>query len=78
MSEIEEEGIDSFLDLKKKNFPLIKKSGDSIWAQIKQNASYLKSPIFIVLVIAFSIGNFNVAVCFNVLRLSFKIDVVII
>lgn len=72
-AEIEEQGIDSFLDLRKKNNPLIKNSGESMWTQIKQNASYLKSPIFIVLVISFAIGNFNVAVCLNVMRWVFKL-----
>lgn len=44
-----------------------------MWTQIKQNASYLKSPIFIVLVISFAIGNFNVAVCLNVMRWVVKL-----
>ena len=61
------------MELRKKKNPLIKKSGDSIWTQIKQNASYLKSPIFIVLVISFAIGNFNVSICLNVMRWVVKL-----
>ena len=46
-TEIEEEGIDSVIMLHRKKKPLLKKGGDSLWIQFKQNSSYLKSPVFI-------------------------------
>ena len=40
--EIEAVGIDSMVSLRKKKKPLIRKDGDSLVTQFKQNSSYLK------------------------------------
>ena len=45
--EIEVVGIDSMVTLRKKKKPLIRKDGDSLLTQFKQNSSYLKSPVFL-------------------------------
>ena len=45
--EIEAVGIDSMVSLLKKKKPLIRKDGDSLLTQFKQNSSYLKSPVFL-------------------------------
>ena len=43
-------GIDSMLGLMKKKKPLIRKDADSLLTQLKQNSSYLKSPVFLGLI----------------------------
>ena len=45
--EIEIVGIDSMVSLHKKKKSLIRKDGDSLLTQFKQNSSYLKSPVFL-------------------------------
>ena len=45
---IEEQGIDTFKTLKKKQKPLFKKGIDgSLLAQLKQNLKYLMSPVYL-------------------------------
>ena len=48
--EMESIGIDSMLSLMKKKKPLIRKDADSLLTQLKQNSSYLKSPVFLGLI----------------------------
>ena len=45
--QIQSIGIDSMLSLIKKKKPLVRKDGDSLVKQFKQNSSYLKSPVFL-------------------------------
>jgi len=45
--EIEIVGIESMVSLLKKKERLIRKDGDSLLTQFKQNSSYLKSPVFL-------------------------------